>query len=236
MTDSLIVDAYAGDGLKDWTALAAAGDPWRGAVLKATQGTYYSGGTWFPGQWRLVELAGRHAGRPPHEWIRGAYHYLDVRQSPILQADYFVTALTRAGGIRINDVLAVDVERAGQRDGLSGAQVIDCVTKFGDRVRALTGKWLMLYGGSYLYELGIKDRMGCRYLWIARYTETLPQAVYNRIGWDLQHLAMWQYCGVSGSGHAEAKLKNYPTMAPGCGAVDISAVVLAGGTASLIAP
>ena len=37
-------------------------------------------------------------------------------------------------------------------------------------------------------------------------------------------------------GHAEAKLKGYPTSAPGCGAIDISAVVLPGGTPALIAP
>lgn len=236
MTDPLIVDAYEGDGRKDWTALAAAGEPWCGAFLKASQGTYYHGGTWFAGQWRLVELAGRHANRAPHEWLRGAYHYLDARQNAGLQADAFVTLLTRAGGIRLNDILAVDVERTGQREGLAGRQVIDCVTAFADRVRALTGKWMMLYGGSYLYELGIIDRMGCRFLWIPRYAETLPVQAYNRIGWDAAHLAMWQYCGVAGSGHAEAKLKGYPTTAPGCGAIDISAVVLAGGTGALIAP
>lgn len=236
MTDPLIVDVYEGDGRKDWMALAAAGDPWRGVILKATQGTYYNGGTWLPGQWRLIELAGRHCGRAPVEWLRGAYHYLDVRQSPLLQADYFVTTLTRAGGIRVNDVLAVDVERAGQRAEITGRKVVDCVTAFADRVRALTGKWMMLYGGSYLYELGIVDRMGCRFLWTARYAETLPVQVYQRIGWDREHLAMWQYCGVDGAGHAEAKLKGYPTTAPGCGAVDVSAVVIPGGPAALLGP
>lgn len=238
MTDPLIVDVYEGDGRKDWAALAAAGAPWCGVILKASQGTYYSGGTWFSGQWRLVDLAGRAPGAPrqPHEWIRGAYHYLDLRQDPVTQADHFVSVLTRAGGIRQHDLLAVDVERAGQREGLISRKVIDRVTAFADRIRGLTGKWTILYGGSYLYELGIQDRMGCRFLWTARYTETLPAVSYTRIGWDLAHLAMWQYCGVDGHGHAEAKLKGYPTTAPGCGAVDISAVVLPGGPAKLIEP
>lgn len=235
MTDPLIVDAYEGDGRKDWAALAAAGDPWRGVILKATQGTYYSGGTWLGGQWRLVDLAGRHSGRQAAEWVRGAYHYLDLRQDAVAQADYFLTILTRAGGIRPHDVLAVDVERAGQRENILSRQVIDKVTAFTDRIRQQTGKWTMLYGGSYLYELGINDRMGCRYLWTARYTESLPAVTYNRIGWDLAHLAMWQYAGVAGNGHVEAKLKGYPTTAPGCGMIDISAVVLHGGTAALIA-
>jgi GH25 family lysozyme M1 (1,4-beta-N-acetylmuramidase) len=236
MTDSLIVDAYEGDGRKDWAALAAAGDPWRGAILKATQGTYYSGGTWFSGQWRLVDLAGRHANRQASHWIRGAYHYLDLRQDAVAQADHFLAVLTRAGGARPFDVLAVDVERAGQRENISGAQVVDRVSAFARRVKDRTGKWLLLYGGSYLAELGIVDRMGCKYLWTARYTETLPAVTYTRIGWDLASLAMWQYAGVAGNGHVEAKLKGYPTTAPGCGAIDISAVVLPGGTDALVLP
>ena len=38
--DPLIVDCYQGDGPKYWPKLAAAGAPWHGAILKATQGTY----------------------------------------------------------------------------------------------------------------------------------------------------------------------------------------------------
>lgn len=235
MTDSLIVDAYEGDGRKDWTALAAALDPWRGVVLKATQGTYYNGGSWFSGNWRLVQLAGVHTNRGTN-WIRGAYHYLDTRLSGGGQADYFLGWIGRAGGYNSRDLFMVDIERSGQREGTTAQQVIDCTCAFVERIRERSGKWVMLYGGSWLYELGITHRMGCKYLAIARYTETLPHAVYQRIGWDRDSLAMWQYCGVAAGGHVDAKLAEYPRSAPGCGAIDISAVVLPGGTAALGAP
>lgn len=237
MTDPLIVDAYAGDGAKNWTALAAAGAPWCGAMLKATQGTYYTGGTWFPGAWRMVKLAGVHANRGAG-WVRGAYHYLSTTLSGRNQADYFVAALNRAGGWDSTDILAVDVERAGQRSTISAQGVIDCVSSFAERTRELTGRWMMLYGGSWLRDLGITSRMGCKYLWIARYSGLLPAEAYTRIGWDRNSLAMWQYAGLAGGGKMEPadpaqRLKGYPFEAPGCGPIDISAVVLPGGIAAL---
>jgi len=230
--DPLIVDVYEGDGAKNWNALASAGAPWSGAIIKATQGTYYSGGTWFGGQWRLVELAGAHSART--DWLRGAYHYIDVVQSPDAQAEFFLKALARAGGFGPRDVFVVDVERAGQRTSVTARQVIDCVSRFVERIRQLTGKWVMLYGGSWLYDLGITDRMGCRWLYIARYTETLPAQVYQRIGWDLASLALWQYCGLSGGGKVDSLLHGYPSTTP-IGPMDISALVLKGGASALIA-
>jgi hypothetical protein len=70
--------------------------------------------------------------------------------------------------------------------------------------------------------------MGARWLAIARYTPTLPTMVVTRIGWDLTSLALWQYCG-----DGVAELVDYPREAPGCGKVDISALVLPGGVAAL---
>lgn len=232
--DSLIVDVYEGDfeGRRmDWAALAAAGDPWRGVILKATQGTYYNGGTWFPGQWRLVQLAGQ-AGPEPRgiDWIRGAYHYLDVRCGAVAQADHFLATIKRAGGILPRDLLMVDVERASQRAQVTGGQVVDVVSAFVERVKEVTGRGVILYGGSWLHELGITSRMGCRYLAVARYAATLPMSVYQRIGWGRESVLLWQYCGVDGNGQPQSLLQGYPLRAPGCGYVDISAVILPGGT------
>ena len=227
MTDPLIVDAYSGDGWKAWDELVGAGAPWCGAILKATQGTYYDGGVWFPTSWRSVRAAGR--ARYGHDWFRGAYHYLDVRQPGDQQADYFLSAVDRAGGWACGDLWPmVDVERAGQRLTISAAQVIDCTEAFTQRVQQRLGRQVMLYGGSWLADLGIVERMGCSWLAIARYTPTLPQHVYQRIGWDLASLALWQYCG-DGVGH----LDGYPVQAPGCGRIDISALVLPGGLEAL---
>lgn len=227
MTDPLIVDVYQGDGPKDWQALAAAGPPWHGAILKATQGTYYRDTAWFSPNWRSVRAAG--ADRYGVDWFRGAYHYLDVREPGAAQADQFLAAVDYAGGWGTGDLWPmVDVERAGQRETTTTQQVIDCTGAFVARVREVTGRDVMLYGGSYLAELGITSRMGCHRLAIARYTAHLPAHVYQRIGWAREALALWQYAG-----DGTAYLSGYPREAPGCGKVDISAVVLPGGIEAL---
>lgn len=227
MIQPLIVDAYAGDGLKDWEALAAAGAPWHGAILKASQGTYYRDTAWLAPNWQAVRAVG--GSRYGVDWFRGAYHYLDVRALGAAQADYFLAAIDYAGGWGLGDLWPmVDVERAGQRETTSSQQVIDCVEAFVARIHSATGRETMLYGGSWLYDLSIRSRMGCRWLAIARYTPTLPHHVYERIGWDLPSLALWQYGG-DGLGY----LEGYPVVAPGCGKVDISALVLPGGMPAL---
>lgn len=227
MTDPLIVDVYAGDGQKNWHALASAGPPWHGVILKATQGTYYNGGSWFAPNWRTVREAG--GQRYGYDWFRGAYHYLDTKLDGAAQADYFLDTIERAGGWGHGDLWPMmDVERAGQRVGTSAQQVIDVGNGFSGRIKQRIGRETMLYGGSWLADLGIKDHMGCARLAIARYTPTLPAVVYERIGWDLARLALWQWCG-DGVGY----LAGYPTEAPGCGRVDISALVLPGGLAAL---
>lgn len=227
MTDPLIVDVYAGDGAKDWHALAAAGAPWHGVILKATQGLYYNGGSWFAPNWRTVRDAG--STRYGYDWFRGAYHYLDVRLPGAAQADYLLDTVARAGGWGHGDLWPmVDVERAGQRPTASAQQVIDCVQAFVDRVKQALGRETMLYGGSWLADLGITSKMGCARLAIARYTPTLPTYVYERIGWGRESVALWQY-----SGDGVAYLQGYPNEAPGCGKVDISALVLPGGLDAL---
>lgn len=234
--DPLIVDAYAGDferGIMDWHELAAAGPPWSGVIIKATQGTYYNGGKWFRDQWPAVRYAGTVAGRS--RWVRGAYHYFDVRIDGARQADYFVDTIGGAGGMVHDDVLMVDVERANQRGGTVMMDVVNGVTKFTSQVAALTGHACVLYGGSWLRDLGITSRMGCKFLAVARYAATLPNFVYERIGWKRESLAMWQYCGVDGAGRSLSFLPGYPSEAPGCGPCDISALVLPGGIEALIA-
>jgi hypothetical protein len=129
MTDPLIVDVYQGDGPKDWPALAAAGAPWHGAILKATQGTYYRDTAWLAPNWRsLRQVAPERYGV---DWFRGAYHYLDVRQGGLEQADAFLAAIDYAGGwgARYTPTLPVHVyeriawDRAPSRYGSTAATV-----------------------------------------------------------------------------------------------------------------
>lgn len=224
MTSPLIVDTYAGDlgGKTDLATLIAAGPPWHGWMGKATQGNYYSGGDWFRTHWPLAKsLAGDRYGK---DWFRAAYHYLDVRVDAKLQAEYFLQVVSRAGGWGYGDLWpVVDVERAGQRGAIGAQLVIDRVSDWTRIVHEHTGQRVILYAGSYLRELGIRDRMGCSLLWVARYAETLPADAYASIGWSLEDLFAWQYAG-DGAG----KLKGYPMVSP-IGKVDVSTLTIAGG-------
>lgn len=221
VTDPLLVDVYAGDldGAPNWPALVAAGPPWHGAILKATEGLYYRP-AWLAAQMRRLALAaGPRRGR---DFFRGCYHYFRANQGGALQADFFVDAAIDAGWDAVDLPLIVDVERANNA-GATAAQIVSGVSEFSARVQTRTGRAPILYGGELLAALGIHDRMGCSALWIARYTPTLPAEVYERIGWDAASLGLWQYAG-----DGESYLAGYPAMSP-IGKVDVSAVVARGG-------
>jgi GH25 family lysozyme M1 (1,4-beta-N-acetylmuramidase) len=224
MTSPLIVDTYAGDldGKTDLSKLIAAGPPWHGWMGKATQGNYYSGGEWFRTHWPLAKsLAGDRYG---HDWFRACYHYLDLRVDAKVQAEYFLSVVSRAGGWGSGDLWpVVDVERAGQRGGINAQLVIDRVSEWARIVTEHTGRSVILYAGSYLRELGIRDHMGCSLLWVARYGETLPLDSYASIGWSLDELFGWQYCG-----DGDGNLRGYPVVTP-IGKVDISVLTIASG-------
>lgn len=219
----LIVDVFQGDlgGVPNWPALVALGAPWHGAILKATEGTYYSP-AWFAGNWRSVRTAA--GDRYGQDFFRGAYHFLKFNQSGTLQADYYLKAITDAGGFAIGDLWPiVDVELGGEKNSnqtASAQQIIDCTSAFADRVKKVTGRKIVLYGAGAMFERGITSRMHCDYLWCPRYTPTLPKEVYERIGWTLDALLMWQY-----SGDGQSYLAGYPSYPPGFGKCDVSALV-----------
>ncbi|HYM54138.1 MAG TPA: glycoside hydrolase family 25 protein [Solirubrobacteraceae bacterium] len=218
--DPLIVDVYAGDlnGAPDWDKLVAAGPPWHGAIIKATEGLHYAP-PWFGFQWQAIEQAA--GSRLGDDFFRGTYHYLHFALPGADQADYFADLVQKAGGWRLGDLPpVVDVESANNA-GCSRPQVEECVGAFVARMHERGCPEVILYGGSLLYDLGITDHMGCSDLWVARYTPTLPEHVYQRIGWDAP--ALWQYCG-----DGESYLKDYPSVSP-IGKVDISAVIKNGG-------
>jgi len=228
MTDPLIVDLYAGDlnGKPNIGALVAAGPPWHGLILKATEGTGYDGGSWFQTCWAQArDLA---ADRYAVDWFRGAYHYVRFSQSPEKQVDLYLHTIDRAGGWGPGDFWPVlDVENVNNA-GASAAQIVDCVSAMAESLRVRLGRDVTLYGGSLLYDNAITDHMGCSRLWTARYAATLPSIVYERIGWQRQDLLMWQYCG-----DGEAYLANYPATSP-IGKTDISALTIAGGGAAAL--
>lgn len=232
--DPLIVDVYAKSPVMDIGALVAAGPPWHGLLLKATEGTYYprlQEREWFLRHWlpaRILAL-----DRYGVDFFRGAYHYLRIDQDAVVQADAFLRLIDQAGGWGPGDLWPmVDVESAENPANASAQQIIDSVSKYAARIRSIIGRSTMLYGNVYLWERGVKATMGCGLLTVARYASDLPPATYQRIGWRLQNpptmptLWGWQYAGDPDS----AYLAGYPSSSPmGPGPADITAMVVAGG-------
>ena len=223
----LFADVYQGDlnGRPDWEALAKLGAPWHGAIIKATEGTHYAP-YWFATQWRaLRNVAGARYGE---DWFRGCYHFLKLTGDGAKQAEWYAHAIEHAGGWGVGDLWPiVDVELGGEKNSNHNAtkqQIIDCTTAFVERVRSIYGREVMLYANGALRDRNIKVRMGCDWLWCPRYTPTLPAFIYERSGWTVEELAMWQYVG-DGVGF----LHGYPSSVPGFGKVDISALTLPGG-------
>jgi GH25 family lysozyme M1 (1,4-beta-N-acetylmuramidase) len=222
--DPLLIDIYEYDldGKPDIAKLVSAGLPWCGMILKATEGTYYNGGVWLQTYWPLAcSLAGARYGST---WFRGAYHYVNIGECGVAQADYFLCHVQRVGGWGIGDLWPIlDVEGSGQPANATKQQIIDVVSACATRILASTGRAPMLYGGSYLRDFGITDHMGCQALWIPRWTSTLPAEAYLSMGWTLADTWGWQYCG-----DGTAYLAGYPHMSP-IGPTDITAIIIHGG-------
>ncbi len=232
--DPLIVDVYAKSPVMNVKALVAAGPPWCGLILKATEGTSYprlQEREWFLKNWlpaRILAL-----DRYGKNWFRGAYHYLRIDQNAIAQADAFLNLIDLAGGWGPGDLWPmVDVEGAENPNNASAQQIVDSVSAYTARIRSRTGRSTMGYGNVYLWERGVRATMGCGLLTVARYASDLPPVTYQRIGWKLQNPPMmptlwgWQF-----SGDPEGSfLPGYPTSSPmGPGPADITAMIVAGG-------
>jgi GH25 family lysozyme M1 (1,4-beta-N-acetylmuramidase) len=241
MPGPLFVDTFSGaeQPTSIWTTLANAGAPWHGAIIKATQGTTFAP-QWFQQHWPAVKAAG--GDRYGDTWFRGAYHFVEFRKDGRAQADFFVKTVEKAGGFERADFWPfLDVELGGKAnqdadgDASNGNQawpkqrVVDVVTACAERVKALTGREVALYGNGAMRDLAITSRMGCSYLWCPRYTATLPREIYQRAGWTEDTLALWQYAG-DGTGGDNVGLAGYPSSAPGLGEqCDISVLTLPGG-------
>lgn len=230
MTDRLMPDFYAEDGKPDLLALAASDPKWIGAMGKATQGTYYYDQAWFNWFWQTMAKSPRYGT----DWFAIAYHYFDVAFDPISQAHFYLTAIEKAGGWRHGDPFAVvDIERATQKQGITGPMVIDRMSRYVAEVKRLSGKKMVMYGGAYIRDLGIKDRMGCDYIWVADYNATLPMTKYTDIGFDLSTLFAWQGVGKNGDGSVDGNWK-LPLTTP-IGKADLSAITIAGGGDAAVA-
>jgi lysozyme len=230
---NLLVDVYSGDvnGRPNWDAVVGAPN-FVGAIIKATESTSFDV-SWFKRNWAALKDVA--ADRYGTTWFRGAYHFLKFNKDGAAQAEFYLRTIEGAGGFDVGDIIPiVDVELGhdGQPDAqgrtrprnsnwdASAQQIIDCTSAWANKVKSETGQQVMLYGNGAMRDKAISERMGCDWLWIPRYTATLPAKMYQRAGWDLPNVAMWQYCG-----DGEASLPGYPREIPDFGAVDISVVL-----------
>lgn len=223
----LVVDAYWQDLARGaypgaWNRIAALTAPevypdqavaeaggvraYHGVIIKATQGTRYlqSALAWFREQWPAIAKAREGAGRDRGDFMRGCYHYLMFTQDGAAQAEYYARTVERAGGWQVGDIRPiVDIEFGGPSASnrtASRQQVIDCAWSFSAAIKRITGHRPILYGGSALASLRIKDRLGCQGLWPAAYTRSLKAAEATSIGWTPDEIVMWQYTdGTKGS-------------------------------------
>jgi lysozyme len=221
--DLIFIDYYQGDPAPD-LGVVSADKRYVGAIIKATEGVHYDGGTWYKRQWPSV----RDQEGYGDTWLRGCYHFLKFNQDGAAQADFYLKTVDAAGGWDTGDLWPiVDVELGGEQNSNRTAtadQVIECTTNFAGRVKEATGRQVMLYGNGAMRDLHISDRMGCDWLWCPRYTSALPAFIYERAGWTRDELVLWQYAG-DGTG----LLSGYPTATPDGKKIDHSVLVLSGG-------
>lgn len=227
MISPLFVDCYQYDlnGKPDWWTLVKIGPPYHGGIIKATEGIHYAP-SWFDTNWKLLRsIAG---GRYGEDWFRGAYHFLKFSVDGRKQADLYLAKIEMAGGWGVGDFWPiVDVELGSEKNTnqlATAQQIVDCTTAFAERCKQVTGRKVMLYGNGAMRDRAISDRMGCDFLWCPRYTTTLPAQIYERAGWALDELVLWQY-----GGDGYAVLPKYPKQPPGFGKVDMNALVVRGG-------
>lgn len=234
----LFVDVYredtSGDEEHEWKALIAKGAPWHGAILKATQGTAYRL-DWFRKFWPLLKsLAGERYGV---DWFRGAYAFLNLTQSGVKQAEYFLRAVDAAGGWSSGDLwpfLDVELGNDGKNGKPKGAnwaasksQIVDCTLSAAEFIKARTGREVGLYGNGAMRDKGIRSKMGCSHLWLPRYSKSVPSDILTRAGWN--QMAMWQYAG-DGANYRAGYPKNPGPFFTDC---QVSSLELPGGLPQL---
>lgn len=222
-----IPDVYQFDGVgpSDVAKIVAAGYPWAGIILQASNGIT-AASTWFPAMWKAAGRTGAAGSRYGVDWLRAAYHFFLCNHDPIAQADLLLSTVDAAGGWDDGDLWpAVDIEAAAGNPAVGSpgaAGIVEAgLEAFSHRILTKIGKRPILYAGSYTRDLGIRSRMGCSLLWIPEWDAELNQALIIAMGWDLDSTLFWQV-----TGNAPAKVPNYPKTTP-IGLQDYSVMIRA---------
>lgn len=231
------VDVYPLDRACDWRLYIAAGWPWCLACFKLTEGLDFEYSSWAQQQRAPFVASHRYA----YDLFDMYYHFLTLHQDGAAQADRFWKFMQKIGGEKSGTLpVMLDVERGGQLlKNPSFSQVFDHTQAFARRYRQLSGRLPTLYATELPRSLGIQDRMGCGRSAVAAYGTELRRYDHATkayvgttaeflagIGTNLPNTFLWQYRGTDPQTSGPT---GYPMTAPGCGPVDISAVILPGG-------
>lgn len=200
-------------------------------VLKTTDGLLYNDSGWFNRNFRAItKLFGGDRGV---DRFAGGYHFHQFLIDGVKQGDFYVDALQKAGH-RVDDIVPiVDVESGGERHPNRKAthqQIVQNVSSFVERVKALTGRSVMLYGRNTMWEFNITTRFGCDRVWnpsFTRYMDSRGLTWNHPVGfggpWALSDIKWWQCIG---DGNGDSTITHLPLVLKEIGkGVDISVAI-----------
>lgn len=153
------IDVSIFQGAIDWAAVASRSNT-SFVSIKATEGTDFHDPN-FKENWAGAHSAGL---------FRTAYHFAHPSADAVAQADFFCGAVAAAGGWANSSTLQLmlDLEDA---DKQSPAAVWAWTQAFAARVRAITGRPIIIYTGYYFWRDQVGDPADNldAPLWIAAY-------------------------------------------------------------------
>lgn len=146
------IDVSNWQGSVDWAAHARAGVAF--AFAKATEGGDFTD-TFFARNWEGMR----------ENWIVcGAYHFARPKGDPAEQAQHFLDAIRKAGGLRRGDLVALDLETS---DGLRPERVARHARRWCRHVERHGGVRPIIYTFQWFARSGHCAGLGDYPLWIA---------------------------------------------------------------------
>eukprot|EP00697_Spironema_sp_BW2_P007426 gnl/Spiro4/21698_TR10623_c0_g1_i1.p1 gnl/Spiro4/21698_TR10623_c0_g1~~gnl/Spiro4/21698_TR10623_c0_g1_i1.p1 ORF type:complete len:282 (+),score=-3.59 gnl/Spiro4/21698_TR10623_c0_g1_i1:1149-1994(+) len=177
IADFIGIDVYHNDGAVNWDAVQTDPQQITFAYIKATEGTGFNDPTFATNRTNAL-AAGLKVG---------AYHFYHPELSPVDQANFFTAAITALQPNELPPALDFEPESLG---GISTAQATADVNTFITTVQNALGVTPVIYTNynSWVYVLGNPTNFTQYKLWVADYTNPLPELFGGWNDW-----AIWQF-------------------------------------------
>ena len=166
------IDVSHYQGSVGWSGVKAAGISF--ALAKASDGASYVDDQ-FANNWQGMKTAGI---------IRGAYHFYETQDDPILQAQNFENTVGSLGATDLPPVL--DIETYNGAYG--SASLVENVQTWLSTVEQKLGRRPSIYTGPSFWNEYMNDQFGAYPLWVAEYGVTTPTLPNGWTAWTF-----WQY-------------------------------------------